>query len=199
VTKHRIAFLNGSLRKDSFHGRLGLAIAAAASERLDVRRIEIGDLPLYNQDKDGDAAPAQYAAFRQAISGCDGLLFGSPEYNRGITGALKNAIDVGSRPYGKSVFAKKPAAVFSGSPGMTGGFGSNHALRQCCVFLDVPVMQQPEAYWGLLSDDKIALDGTVGDEMVGKLVNAFANAFADWVSLIAAGRASLAPDPTQQG
>jgi NAD(P)H-dependent FMN reductase len=95
VTKHRIAFLNGSLRKDSFHGRLGLAIAAAASERLDVRRIEIGDLPLYNQDKDGDAAPAQYAAFRQAIAGCDGLLFGSPEYNRGITGALKNAIDVG--------------------------------------------------------------------------------------------------------
>ncbi|WP_394999254.1 NADPH-dependent FMN reductase, partial [Sphingomonas sp.] len=77
-----------------------------------------------------DAAPAQYAAFRQAIAACDGLLFGSPEYNRGITGSLKNAIDVGSRPYGTSVFSRKPAAVFSGSPGMTGGFGSNHAGRR---------------------------------------------------------------------
>ena len=195
MTKHRIAFLNGSLRKDSFHGRLGLAIAAAASERLDVRRIEIGDLPLYNQDKDGDAAPAQYAAFRQAIAGCDGLLFGSPEYNRGITGALKNAIDVGSRPYGKSVFAKKPAAVFSGSPGMTGGYGSNHAVRQSCVFLDVPVMQQPEAYWGTLSDAKLAADGTISDEMLGKFVTGFAGAFVDWVDLIVAGRAKLASNP----
>ena len=195
MTKHRIAFLNGSLRKDSFHGRLGLAIAAAASERLDVRRIVIGDLPLYNQDKDGDAAPAQYAAFRQAIAGCDGLLFGSPEYNRGITGALKNAIDVGSRPYGKSVFAKKPAAVFSGSPGMTGGYGSNHAVRQSCVFLDVPVMQQPEAYWGTLSDAKLAADGTISDEMLGKFVTGFAGAFVDWVDLIVAGRAKLATNP----
>ncbi len=195
MTKHRIAFLNGSLRKDSFHKRLGLAITAAAGERMDIVPVEIGDLPLYNQDKDGDAAPAQYAAFRQAIAGCDGLLFGSPEYNRGITGALKNAIDVGSRPYGKSVFAKKPAAVFSGSPGMTGGFGSNHALRQCCVFLDVPVMQQPEAYWGTLSDAKLAADGTISDEMLGKFVIGFAGAFADWVDLIVTGRTKLAENP----
>ena len=195
MTKHRIAFLNGSLRKDSFHKRLGLAITAAVGERMDIVPVEIGDLPLYNQDKDGDAAPAQYAAFRQAIAGCDGLLFGSPEYNRGITGALKNAIDVGSRPYGKSVFAKKPAAVFSGSPGMTGGFGSNHALRQCCVFLDVPVMQQPEAYWGTLSDAKLAADGTISDEMLGKFVIGFAGAFADWIDLIVTGRTKLAENP----
>ena len=195
MTKHRIAFLNGSLRKDSFHKRLGLAITVAVGERMDIVPVEIGDLPLYNQDKDGDAAPAQYAAFRQAIAGCDGLLFGSPEYNRGITGALKNAIDVGSRPYGKSVFAKKPAAVFSGSPGMTGGFGSNHALRQCCVFLDVPVMQQPEAYWGTLSDAKLAADGTISDEMLGKFVIGFAGAFADWIDLIVTGRTKLAENP----
>ncbi len=195
MTKHRIAFLNGSLRKDSFHGRLGLAIAAAVGERMEIVPIEIGDLPLYNQDKDGDAAPAQYAAFRAAIAACDGLLFGSPEYNRGITGALKNAIDVGSRPYGKSVFAKKPAAVFSGSPGMTGGFGSNHAVRQCCVFLDVPVMQQPEAYWGTLSDAKLAADGTISDETLGTFVTGFAGAFVDWVDLIVAGRAKLAENP----
>ena len=195
MTKHRIAFLNGSLRKDSFHGRLGLAIAAAVGERMEIVPVEIGDLPLYNQDKDGDAAPGQYAAFRAAIAGCDGLLFGSPEYNRGMTGALKNAIDVGSRPYGKSVFAKKPAAVFSGSPGMTGGFGSNHAVRQCCVFLDVPVMQQPEAYWGTLSDAKLAADGRISDEMLGTFVTGFAGAFVDWVDLIVAGRAKLAENP----
>ena len=114
---------------------------------------------------------------------------------RSITGALKNAIDVGSRPYGKSVFAKKPAAVFSGSPGMTGGFGSNHAVRQSCVFLDVPVMQQPEAYWGTLSDAKLAADGTISDEMLGKFVTGFAGAFVDWVDLIVAGRAKLATNP----
>ena len=199
MTKHRIAFLNGSLRKDSFHGRLGLAIAAAAGERLEIVTVEIGGLSLYNQDRDGDAAPDEYGPFRSEIAKADGILFGSPEYNRGISGTLKNAIDVGSRPYGKSVFARKPAGVFSSSIGMTGGFGSNHAVRQSCVFLDMPVMQQPEAYWGLISDDKIAADGTVHDEMIGKLVHSFANAFADWVDLIAAGRASLAPDPTQQG
>ena len=196
MTKHRIAFLNGSLRKDSFHARLGLAITAAARDRLEIMPVAIGDLPLYNQDKDGDAAPPEYGAFRDSIRGCDGILFGSPEYNRGITGALKNAIDVGSRPYGQSVFSKKPAAVFSASPGLTGGFGSNHAVRQCCVFLDVPVMQQPEAYWGMISDQKIAADGTINDEMLGKLVTGFATAFADWVDLIVHGRAKLAENPT---
>ena len=199
MTKHRIAFINGSLRKDSFHGRLGLAITAAASDRLDIGPLQIGDLPLYNQDIDGDAAPAAYRPFREALKASDGVLFGSPEYNRSMSGAMKNAIDVGSRPYGQSSFARKPAAVFSGSPGMTGGFGSNHALRQSCVFLDMPVMPQPEAYWGLLNDDKLAADGSVNDEMLAKFVAGFAKAFADWIDLIVAGRASLALDPTQQG
>ena len=199
MTKHRIAFINGSLRKDSFHGRLGLAIIAAASDRLDIMPLPIGDLPLYNQDIDGDAAPAAYLPFREALKASDGVLFGSPEYNRSMSGAMKNAIDVGSRPYGQSSFARKPAAVFSGSPGMTGGFGSNHALRQSCVFLDMPVMQQPEAYWGMLNDEKLAADGTINDPMLAKFVTAFAAAFADWVDLIAAGRASLAPAPGQQG
>ena len=82
---------------------------------------------------------------------------------------------------------------------MTGGFGSNHALRQSCVFLDMPVMQQPEAYWGLLTDDKLGVDGTINDPMLAKFVTGFAKAFADWVELIAAGRASLAPAPGQEG
>ena len=198
MTNPRIAFLCGSLRKDSFHRRLGQAIIAAAAARLDIVPVEIGDLPLYNQDLDPSAAPESWTRFRDAMRPMDGVLFGSPEYNRGVTGALKNAIDVGSRPYGKSVFAKKPAAIFSGSPGMTGGFGSNHALRQSCVFLDMPVMQQPEAYWGLLNDDKIGPDGTIHDDAVAKLVTAFAAAFADWIDLIRHGRDKLAPDPSKQ-
>ena len=191
MTKHRIAFLNGSLRKDSFHGRLGLAIIAASADRLEFITPSL-DLPLYNQDLDGRQAPAAWTQFRDAVRDVDGVLFGSPEYNRSMSGTMKNAIDVGSRPYGKSVWQKKPAAVFSGSPGMTGGFGSNHHLRQSCVFLDVPVMQQPEAYWGLLNDDKLGMDGSVHDETLGTFVNAFAAALADWVDLIKHGRAKLA-------
>ena len=191
MTKPRIAFICGSLRKDSFHGRLGLAIIAASADRLEFITPSL-DLPLYNQDLDGRQAPAAWTQFRDAVRDVDGVLFGSPEYNRSMSGTMKNAIDVGSRPYGRSVWQKKPAAVFSGSPGMTGGFGSNHHLRQSCVFLDVPVMQQPEAYWGLLNDDKLGMDGTVHDETLAKLVNAFAAALADWVDLIKHGRAKLA-------
>ena len=191
MTKHRIAFLNGSLRKDSFHGRLGLAIIAASADRLDFIT-PVLDLPLYNQDLDGQATPAAWTEFRDTVRPVNGVLFGSPEYNRSMTGTMKNAIDVGSRPYGKSVFSKKPAAVFSGSPGMTGGFGSNHHLRQSCVFLDMPVMQQPEAYWGQLNDDKLSMDGTIHDDMLAKLVKGFAGALADWYDLIREGRSKLA-------
>jgi chromate reductase, NAD(P)H dehydrogenase (quinone) len=197
MTKPRIAFLNGSLRKDSSHGKLGRAIIAASADRLDFVTPSL-ELPLYDSDLDKDPLPA-WTAFRDAVRDVDGVLFGSPEYNRSITGALKNAVDVGSRPYGKSVFSKKPAAIFSGSPGMTGGFGSNHHLRQCCVFLDMPVMQQPEAYWGGLSDDRFDSDGGIADEKLAGFVTAFASAFADWVDLIGHGRSKLADDPSNQG
>jgi chromate reductase len=191
MTKPSIAFICGSLRKESFNGRLGAAIIAASADRLDFVTPDM-NLPLYNQDLDGKDAPAEWQTFRDAVRGVDGVLFGSPEYNRSMTSTMKNAIDVGSRPYGRSVWSKKPAAVFSGSPGMVGGFGSNHHLRQSCVFLDMPVMQQPEAYWGLLNDDKLGMDGTVHDETLAKLVKAFAAALADWVDLIREGRAKLA-------
>jgi len=196
MTKHRIAFLNGSLRKDSFHGRLGAAIIEASKDRLDFVTPSL-DLPLYNVDLD-TAEPAAWTEFRDAVRDVDGILFGSPEYNRSMTGALKNALDVGSRPYGKSVFARKPAAVFSGSIGMTGGFGSNHHLRQSCVFLDMPVMQQPEAYWGMLNDDKLPPGGPIEDEMLAKFVTGFAGALADWFDLIRTGRGQLVDDPAHQ-
>lgn len=198
MTKPRIAFICGSLRKDSFHRRLGTAVIAAASDRLAFTTVEIGDLPLYDQDREGADTPTEWTRFRDAVRPVDGVLFGSPEYNRSMTGALKNALDVGSRPYGKSVWAKKPAAVFSGSPGMTGGFGSNHHLRQSSVFLDMPVMLQPEAYWGLLNDDKIGAGGTINDDTLAKLVKGFAAAFANWVDLIRKGRGDIAPDSDRQ-
>ncbi len=191
MTTTKIAFLNGSLRKDSLHGRLGLAIMAGSADRIEFVTPSL-DLPLYNPDLEGDDCPAAWTEFRNAVRPVDGLLVASPEYNRSMTGALKNALDVGSRPYGQSVFAKKPAAVFSGSPGLTGGFGSNHHFRQSCVFLDMPVMQQPEAYWGMLNDDKLGPDGTINDDALGKLVAGFAAAMADWVTLIHHGRASIA-------
>ena len=196
MTKPTIAFICGSLRNDSFHGRLGLAIIAASADRLDFITPSL-DLPLYNQDEDAQP-PAAWTGFRDAVRGVDGILFGSPEYNRSMSGTLKNAIDVGSRPYGKSVWQKKPAAVFSASPGMTGGFGSNHHLRQSCVFLDMPVMPQPEAYWGLLNDDKLGMDGTIHDDTLAKFVAGFAAALVDWVDLIRHGRAKLASDPAHQ-
>lgn len=127
MTRHKIAILVGSLRKDSINRKIARSICAIERDRLDCSIVEIGDLPLYNQDYDGSPEePASYARFRDAITAADGVLFVSPEYNRGLTAALKNALDVGSRPYGKSVWNRKPAAIVTASPGAIGGFGANH-------------------------------------------------------------------------
>lgn len=187
MDRHKIAIIVGSLRTDSVNRKVARTMCANRDDSLDCTIVEIGDLPLFNQDIEG-SPPPQWIAFREQIAAADGVLFVTPEYNRGIPGALKNAIDVGSRPYGQSVFAKKPTAIVTASPGGIGGFGCNHQLRQCCVFLDMPVMQQPEAYWGLLSEDKLGMDGTVHDEMLAKLVKGFAAAFGDWVERFAAVR-----------
>ncbi|MET1076552.1 MAG: NAD(P)H-dependent oxidoreductase [Pseudomonas sp.] len=145
---YNVAVLVGSLRKASINRRLALALAELAPPSLKLEIIEIGDLPLYNEDIDAGTAPAAYDSFRANLKASDALLFITPEYNRSVPGALKNAVDVGSRPYGKSGFSGKPGAVLSASPGAVGGFGANHHLRQSLVFLDVPVLQQPEAYLG---------------------------------------------------
>jgi chromate reductase, NAD(P)H dehydrogenase (quinone) len=155
--------------------------------------IEIGDLPLYNQDLDTNP-PEQWVRLRDEIRPADGVLFVSPEYNRGVPGVLKNAIDVGSRPYGQSVFDKKPAAIVTASPGAIGGFGSNHQIRQACVFLNMPVMQQPEAYLGNVSDDSFDESGCLKDGPLKELVAKLAHAFHDWVDMIHRSRAALAED-----
>ena len=134
MEKHKIAILVGSLREGSVNRKVAQTMCAIRDDSLDCTIVEIGDLPLYDPDIDNDP-PAAWTRFRDEVRGADGILFVTPEYNRGIPGALKNAIDVGSRPYGKSVFAKKPAAVVTASPGGVGGFGANHQLRQSCVFL----------------------------------------------------------------
>jgi chromate reductase len=162
-------------------------------DNLDCSMIEIGDLPLYNQDLDSNP-PEQWVRFRQQVAAADGVLFCSPEYNRGIPGVLKNAIDVGSRPYGKSVFDKKPAAIVTVSPGSIGGFGANHQIRQTCVFLNMPVMQQPEAYLGQVNDDSFGPNGELKDGPLKELVTKVAHAFHDWVDMIHRSRAALAED-----
>lgn len=177
---YKIAVVVGSLRKDSINRKVARALVALAPNTLELKIIEIGDLPLYNEDIDTDSPPAAYTTFRQQISAADGFLFVTPEYNRSVPGVLKNAIDVGSRPYGKSAWAGgKPGAVISASPGAVGGFGANHNLRQSMVFLNVPCMQQPEAYLGHAGASFDAA-GTLS-EQTKPLLQTFINAFAAWV------------------
>lgn len=190
---HKIAIIVGSLRKDSLNRRVARSICAFAGDMLNCEIVEIGDLPLYNQDLDPDP-PQAWTRFRAKIDAADGVLFVSPEYNRGIPGVLKNAIDVGSRPYGQSVFDKKPAAIVSASPGSIGGFGANHQIRQAAVFLNMPVMQQPEAYFGHVSDDSFDDSGCLKDGPLKDLIMVIASSFANWVDMIHRSRRLLAED-----
>lgn len=196
MTKHRdIAVLVGSLRKDSFNRRIAQILADLAPDRLKLEIVEIGDLPHYNQDLDPDDAPVAWRAFRDRVRPADGVLFVTPEYNRSVPGVLKNAIDVGSRPYGQSVFAKKPGAIASATPGPLGAFGANHHLRQSCVFLDIPLMQQPECYLSNVGDwfDE---NGQVKSDRTVKFLTGFITAYADWVEKILRGPGELADDAT---
>ena len=138
-------------------------------------------------------APQAWQDFRAAIRAADAVLFVTPEYNRSIPGALKNAVDVGSRPYGKSAWARKPGAVVSVTPGALGAFGANHHLRQACVFLDMPVMPQPEAYLAG-AGDYFGADGRVKDAKLEQFLSNFMAAFADWVEKILRGPGELADD-----
>jgi chromate reductase len=191
MARYRIAIVVGSLREGSINRRIARSICAMEHDRLDCRIVDIGDLPLYNQDYDG-SSPEQYERFRGQIAEADGILFVTPEYNRGVPGVLKNAVDIGSRPYGKSVWAQKPAAIVSASPGAIGGFGANHQLRQACVFLNMPVMQHPEAYLGHVSEEDFNPDGLLKEGRTEEFVRKIADAFADWVHLIHEARSLLA-------
>ena len=170
-----IAVLVGSLRAGSFNRMLAEALIARAPARLTFRFIEIGDVPFYNSDLEGAEAPPAWLRLRDEIRAADGVLFVTPEYNRSVPAALKNALDVGSRPMGSSVWAGKPAGVITASPGGMGGFGANHHLRQSLVVLDMPTMPQPEAYIGHVNTmfDEAGALKPENDAFVTKLITAF--------------------------
>ncbi|HWK40470.1 MAG TPA: NAD(P)H-dependent oxidoreductase [Croceibacterium sp.] len=175
-----IAVIVGSIREGSFSRQLAHALLDRAPAGLSGKLVQIDDLPLYNPDLDDGTPPAAWTRFRNDVRPVDGLLFVTPEYNRSVPGVLKNAIDVGSRPYGKSIFSGKPGAIVSCSPGALSAFGANHHLRQSLVFLDVPVMQQPEAYIGNI-DKLLGKDGGISDAGTDKFLANFMKKFAEWI------------------
>ena len=185
-----VGVLVGSLRKESHSRRLALALAPLSPPSLSYRFIEIGAMPLYNQDYETASPPAAWTAFRDDVRRSDALLFVTPEYNRSIPSALKNAIDVGSRPKGSSVYDFKPAAVISNSPGVLGGFGANHHLRQCLMCLNAAVMPAPEAYIGGV-DKLFDEQGGVANPAIRDFLTQFMQRFADWVE--SNGRFQRAP------
>lgn len=188
-----VAVIVGSLRTDSINRKVAHSLAELAPWSLKLGIVEIGELPLCNQDDD-DRSPAPSVAFRERVKAADAVLFVTPEYNRSIPSPLKNALDVGSRPYGQSVWSGKPGAVVSASPSPIGAFGANHHLRQSLVALNVPTMPQPEAYLGH-ADKLFDASGRLIDEGARKLLQNFINAFAVW---IAANAVALAGDRSRR-
>ena len=180
-----VAVLVGSLRKQSLNRKMANALKELSPPATSLDIVEIGALPLYNQDLDEGTPPEPWTTFRSRMGKAGAVIFVTPEYNRSVPGVLKNAIDVGSRPSGKSVFDRKPCGVVSVSPGAIGAFGANHHLRQSLVFLNMPVLQQPEAYIGgaaTLFDEQ----GRLTNESTRAFVKKFADAFAAWAQRNAA-------------
>jgi chromate reductase len=189
----KVAVIVGSLRKNSVNRQIAKALAELAPAELRLEIVEIGHLPLYNQDLDDEGrAPEAWTAFRNELKDADAVLFVVPEYNRSIPGSVKNAIDVGSRPWGQSVWDGKPAAIVSTSPGALGGFGANHHLRQALLFFNMPILQQPEAYIGntgaLFEDGKLANDST--REFFRTFIKAFATLIATFTAKKQAAKAA---------
>ncbi len=174
-----VAVIVGSLRRDSINRKVAHALAELAPASLKLSIVEIGQLPIYNQDGD-ENPPAEWTAFRERIRVVDAVLFVTPEHNRSVPAALKNALDVGSRPYGKNVWSGKPGAVVSASPSGIGGFGANHHLRQSLVFLNVPAMAQPEAYIGG-ADRLFDADGELVNDETRNFLQSFMQAYAEWI------------------
>jgi chromate reductase, NAD(P)H dehydrogenase (quinone) len=179
-TTRNVAVLVGSLRKESFNRKAAHVLMAMAPPSLNLAIHEIGQLPMYNQDLETATPPAEWKAFRDGIRAADALLFLTPEYNRGLPGVLKNAIDVGSRPYGHNAWNGKAGGVISISQGALGAFGANHALRQSLVTINVAAMAFPEAYISFVAklfDEQ----GKLIDESTREFLQKFLQAFAQWV------------------
>jgi len=179
MSTQKIGIIVGSLRKASWNRKIAKVLMSFAPASLKMEIIEINQLPHYNQDDDENPSKIT-TEFKAKISALDGVLFLTPEYNRSMPGVLKNALDVASRPYGQSAWDGKPGAVISVSIGAVGGFGANHHLRQSLTFLNVPCMQQPEAYIGNVATlfDK---DGNFNNKGTEDFLRKFMDAFVIWV------------------
>ena len=166
MDQHTVGYFVGSLAKASINRKLALALVRIAPPELLMREIEFGDLPLYSYDYDADFPPAA-RAFKDSLAAVDAVLFVTPEYNRSIPGALKNAIDWGSRPYGRNSFTRKPSAVIGTSPGAIGTAIAQQQLRSVLSFCNSPQMNSIEAYIqftpGLITDHGEVTDDAVQD------------------------------------
>jgi len=179
MSQTRIAVIVGSLRKDSFNRKLALALAHLMPSDFTLEHLRIDDLPLYNQDDDGNQAPP-VKRLKSEIAAAQGLIFVTPEYNRALPGVLKNAIDHASRPYGQSAWAGKPAGVIGISVGAIGTAIAQQQLRTVLAYLDVPTLGQPEAFIqnkeGLF-DDK----GHIADGGSKKFLQGWVDKYVDWI------------------
>lgn len=184
MSTKNIGIIVGSLRRDSYSRAVAKAAASLAPAELSMRFIEIGDLPMFNQDFDDDGnTPESWVKFRSEIKTLDGFLFVTPEYNRSVPAVLKNALDIGSRPYGSNAWDGKAGGIISVTPGGLGAFGANHHLRQPMMFLNILLLQQPEAYISNVAS-LLNENGELTDEKTLGYLKKFMEAFSNWVSTV---------------
>lgn len=184
MNRKKIGVLVGSLRKKSYSQSIANSVIQMAPDDIEMNQVGIGTLPIFNQDFDEDGnPPEQWKILRETVKGFDGFLFVTPEYNRSVPPVLKNALDICSRPPGHNLWDNKPGAIISVSPGRTGGFGANHHLRQILTCLNVPAMQQPEAYIGGV-ESLLDTSGVLTDERTINSIRRFMDAFAIWINTI---------------
>jgi len=179
MSQYQIAVIVGSLRKDSLNRKLADAIVKLAPSAFSFKQLEIGDLPLYNQDDDADQAAA-VKRLKGEIVAATGLIFVTPEYNRALPGVLKNAIDHASRPYGQSAWANKPAGVLGASPGAVGTAIAQQQLRTVLAYLDVHTMGQPEAFIHV-KEGFFDEAGNVANPDTRKFLQGWVDRYVDWV------------------
>ncbi len=175
----KIGIFVGSLRQASFNRKVAMTLIQLAPTSVEMEMIEIGQLPFFNEDKEA-TPPQEWIDFRQKLKSLDGFILVTPEYNRSVPAALKNALDVGSRPYGQNLWNGKPCAVISASIGAIGGFGANHHLRQSLVFLNAPCLQQPEVYLSYVNklfDEK----GQLINNDTRDFLSQFIEIYVNWV------------------
>lgn len=186
MAQYKVGYIVGSLSKASINRTLSKALVRLAPAELSLTEIPIGDLPLYNHDLDADY-PAEARALKDAIAASDAVLFITPEYNRSIPGALKNAIDWASRPWGQNAFSGKPSAVIGASIGAIGTAVAQQHLRGILNFSDSPQLKQPEAYIQL-TPGLITEDGEVTVDATAEFLRGFLEAFREHIAGVAAAR-----------